>query len=137
MCKFPVPRTTFESALDKHIATIVCKIACHRQSDPSPPLHIAQPVGCVLAVFAPAIKQDIKCEIRIAVRHSRLQSFLQEGELNFLFIFHKLSPSCLLLYSYLPLTCPLRVCCFYFPGHFLPDDTFRAFVSSPHSFSDL
>ena len=54
--KYSRPRNTFESVLHEQIAAVVRKIACGSQGQPPSAAYIAEPVGRVAAVLAPAVE---------------------------------------------------------------------------------
>lgn len=107
MSKFSLSQTTLEGVSDEHIAAIVRKIARHSETQPSSPLHIGEPIRSMSAFFAPAIEQHLEGEVRMVIIHSRLQTITQVVQTDFLLFYHKITTSCLLLASYLTLTCPL------------------------------
>ena len=91
--KYSRPRNTFESVLHEHIAAVVRKIACGSQGQPPSAAYIAEPVGGVAAVPAPAVEQHLERKVRVAVMHPCLQTVTEPVESDFLLLFHKMSTS--------------------------------------------
>ena len=87
--KYMSPSDTFESVSDEHVSAIGGKIACHFQVHPSSPFDVAEPVGGVSAVLAPAVEQYVESKVRTVVVHPVLQPFGELRQGDFWLLFHK------------------------------------------------